>query len=99
VTKTKGGLLVSPDSAESLAAGILKVYREPALAEELSQNGFRNVRAHYSVARMADQALNVYELIHRLHRFHRYENENQGDPNVLSNSTSTVAADESVKSA
>jgi glycosyltransferase involved in cell wall biosynthesis len=99
VTKTKGGLLVSPDSAESLAAGILKVYREPALAEELSQNGFRNVRAHYSVARMADQALNVYELIHRLHRFHRHENENQGDPNVLSNSTSTVAADESVKSA
>jgi glycosyltransferase involved in cell wall biosynthesis len=63
VTKTKGGLLVSPDSSESLAAGILKVYREPALAEELSQNGFRNVRAHYSVARMADQALSVYEML------------------------------------
>jgi glycosyltransferase involved in cell wall biosynthesis len=63
VTKTKGGLLVSPDSGESLAAGILKVYREPALAEELSQNGFRNVRAHYSVARMADQALSVYEML------------------------------------
>lgn len=63
VEKTGGGLLVEPDNPESLAAGILKIYRDPALAEELGTNGARNVREHYSVARMADRALEVYESV------------------------------------
>ncbi|MGH9967296.1 MAG: glycosyltransferase family 4 protein [Pyrinomonadaceae bacterium] len=61
VQKTGGGLLVQPDDAESLATGILKIYREPALAKRLGQSGFQGVREHYSVARMADRALEVYE--------------------------------------
>jgi glycosyltransferase involved in cell wall biosynthesis len=43
-----------------LAAGILKVARDPELSEQLSDNGFAKVREHYSVARMADSALEVY---------------------------------------
>lgn len=61
IEKTRGGLLVEPDDPESLADGILEVQRNPQLAEELSANGFRGVREHYSVARMADRALEVYD--------------------------------------
>ncbi len=64
VEKTGGGLLVEPDSPESLARGILEIYREPELGEKLGLSGFENVRQHYSVAHMADRALEVYgELI------------------------------------
>jgi glycosyltransferase involved in cell wall biosynthesis len=61
IEKTNGGLLVEPDDAESLADGLHKIYRQPALAAELGSNGFRAVREHYSVARMADSAVEVYE--------------------------------------
>ncbi len=61
VEKTKGGLLVKPDDAESLADGLLKIYRSPSLAAELGRNGLRAVREHYSVARMADRVTEVYE--------------------------------------
>ena len=60
IQKTRGGLLVEPDDAGSLADGILEIYQNPSLAEELGANGFRGVREHYSVARMAERALEVY---------------------------------------
>jgi glycosyltransferase involved in cell wall biosynthesis len=60
IEKTKGGLLVEPDSTESLAEGIFKLYQNPQLAETLGANGFQGVREHYSVARMAERALEVY---------------------------------------
>ena len=63
--QTGGGLLVEPDSAESLARGIFEIYREPALGEELGLDGFENVRQHYSVGHMADRALEVYEEVTR----------------------------------
>jgi glycosyltransferase involved in cell wall biosynthesis len=58
--QTGGGLLVEPDSPESLARGILEIYRQPEMAERLGLIGFENVRQYYSVARMADRALEVY---------------------------------------
>jgi glycosyltransferase involved in cell wall biosynthesis len=61
IEKTSSGLLVEPDDVESLAAGIFKLYEDPALREKLGQSGFEKVREHYSVARMADRALEVYE--------------------------------------
>jgi glycosyltransferase involved in cell wall biosynthesis len=61
VERTRGGLLVPPDDAESLAAGLLRLRDDPALAAELSASGFQNVRRHYAVAQMADRALEVYE--------------------------------------
>ena len=63
VEKTGGGLLVEPDDPITLAEGILKLYGAPELAERLGQSGFRGVREHYSVARMADRALEVYESV------------------------------------
>ncbi|MGB7922692.1 MAG: glycosyltransferase family 4 protein [Pyrinomonadaceae bacterium] len=60
VEKTRGGLLVKPDDIDSLADGIMEIRQNPQLAGELSANGFRGVREHYSVALMADRALEVY---------------------------------------
>ena len=61
IGKTGGGLLVVSDDPKSLAEGILRIYRDPALAEKLGESGFQKVREHYSVARMADRALEVYK--------------------------------------
>ena len=61
VEKTGGGLLVAPDDPESLADGLLRIYRDPALRERLGQSGFEKVREYYNVARMADRAIEVYE--------------------------------------
>lgn len=61
IEKTGGGLLVVSDDPKSLAEGILRIYRDPALGEKLGESGFQKVREHYSVVRMADRALEVYE--------------------------------------
>ena len=61
VEKTGGGLLVEPDDHEKLAEGILRVYSDPELAKKLGESGYEKVREHYSVARMADRAIEVYE--------------------------------------
>jgi glycosyltransferase involved in cell wall biosynthesis len=63
IETTGGGELVQADDANSLAAGILRLARDPALAQRLGQSGFENVRKHYSVARMADRALEAYESV------------------------------------
>src|SRR6266850_3149167 len=59
--KTGAGLLVAPDDSEKLAEGILRLFNDPKLAETLGRNGFQRVREHYSVAHMADSALEVYD--------------------------------------
>jgi len=63
VESTGGGLLVKPDDPASLAEGILQIYRDKKLAEELGANGFRGVREHYTAARMADRVLEAYESV------------------------------------
>ncbi|MEP6635440.1 MAG: glycosyltransferase family 4 protein, partial [Acidobacteriota bacterium] len=63
IEKTSSGLLVEPDDPQSLAAGISRIQRDPGLGEKLGANGFRGVREHYSVARMADRALEAYESV------------------------------------
>ncbi|HEX8492057.1 MAG TPA: glycosyltransferase family 4 protein [Pyrinomonadaceae bacterium] len=60
VEKTQGGILVAPDDPDGLAEGIFELYQNPQLAETLGASGFRGVREHYSVARMAERALEVY---------------------------------------
>jgi glycosyltransferase involved in cell wall biosynthesis len=61
--KTSSGLLVEPDDPDSLAAGILRLSLDPALAGQLGQDGYEGVREHYSVARMADRAVEAYESV------------------------------------
>ena len=63
VERTGGGLLVQPDDPRALADGILKVARDNQLAAELSANGFRAVREHYTAAHMADKVLEAYESV------------------------------------
>lgn len=63
VEMTGGGLLVQPDDPESLAEAILKLARDRTLAEELSANGFRGVREHYTASNMADRVLEAYESV------------------------------------
>jgi glycosyltransferase involved in cell wall biosynthesis len=58
--KTGGGLLVEPDNIESLANGILTLWKDQALAEELGRKGAAGVREHYSVANMAHRTMEVF---------------------------------------
>ena len=60
IEKTSAGLLVPPDDRDRLAEGILAIWKDPALAEELGRNGPTGVREHYSVAGMAGRTLEVY---------------------------------------
>jgi glycosyltransferase involved in cell wall biosynthesis len=60
VAHAGGGLLVEPDDARALADGLDSLRRDRALANELGRAGAAGVREHYSVARMADRALEVY---------------------------------------
>ncbi|HJU55292.1 MAG TPA: glycosyltransferase family 4 protein [Pyrinomonadaceae bacterium] len=60
IEQTQGGLLVAPDDTKALADAIFRLYQNPQLSETLGDNGFRGVREHYSVARMAERTLEVY---------------------------------------
>jgi glycosyltransferase involved in cell wall biosynthesis len=61
VERTGGGLLVEKDDPESLGEGLLRIYHDPELGSRLGQSGREKVHEHYSVARMADKALAVYQ--------------------------------------
>jgi glycosyltransferase involved in cell wall biosynthesis len=61
VERTGGGILVEKDDPVSLREGLLRIYRDPELGTRLGQTGLEGVHQHYSVARMADRALEVYE--------------------------------------
>jgi len=63
VEKTSGGLLVEPDNEQSLANGLLEIFQNRPLAEQLGREGARGVRQHYSAAHMADRALEAYESV------------------------------------
>ena len=65
VEVTGGGLLVEPDDPQSLAEGILKLARNRSLAGELSANGFKGVREHYTASNMADKVLAAYNEVIR----------------------------------
>jgi glycosyltransferase involved in cell wall biosynthesis len=60
IERTGGGLLVQPDAPQSLANGLLQIARDRDLAADLSANGFRGVREHYTAAHMADRAMECY---------------------------------------
>jgi glycosyltransferase involved in cell wall biosynthesis len=60
IEKTGGGLIVNPGDPDALADGILAIRDDPARAEALGRAGVAGIRAHYTVARMADQVEAVY---------------------------------------
>ena len=59
--KTRGGVLVEPGDALSLAEGLYDLWKYPARRVELGNNGFEGVREHYSISKSADRMLEVYE--------------------------------------
>jgi glycosyltransferase involved in cell wall biosynthesis len=61
IEKTGGGLLVDPDDPASLAEGLARLAREPALAADLARRGLAGVAAHYDVAHMTDRTLDVFQ--------------------------------------
>lgn len=63
IEKTRGGLLVDADDADSLADGIASIARDPDEARRLGRQGAEGIRAHYEARRMALRALEVFEAI------------------------------------
>jgi glycosyltransferase involved in cell wall biosynthesis len=63
VDATGGGILVDPDDADALAAGILELWTSPEKRRECGRRGNEGVRAHYSAHRMAARALEVYRSV------------------------------------
>jgi glycosyltransferase involved in cell wall biosynthesis len=58
--KTGGGILVEPDSVQSLADGIFELWKDPERVAELGRRGAEGVRRHYGVDVMARRAIEVY---------------------------------------
>jgi len=65
IQKTGGGILVEPNSVDSLAAGILSLWRDQAHADELGRRGAQGVREHHGVALMAQRAVEAYSKLQR----------------------------------
>jgi len=63
--KTGGGILVDADDVESLAGGILSLWKDRELAGELGRRGAAGVREHYSVAQEARRTVDVFSRVTR----------------------------------
>ena len=63
IERTGGGLLCAPDDAESLAEAFYELRQNPERATDLGRAGAAAVRTDFSVARMAERALEVYEKV------------------------------------
>jgi glycosyltransferase involved in cell wall biosynthesis len=60
IDKTKGGILFEPNNTEDLAKEIHSLRKNPELINDLGRQGPEGVRQYYSVALMAERALEVY---------------------------------------
>jgi len=65
IQKTGGGILVEPNSVDSLAEGILSLWRDQAHADELGRRGAQGVREHHGVTLMAQRAVETYSKLQR----------------------------------
>ena len=61
ITKTGGGLLARSESGADIADALYDVWCDPAAAAEMGRRGAAGVRAHYTVAHMAQGVLAAYE--------------------------------------
>jgi glycosyltransferase involved in cell wall biosynthesis len=58
--RTGGGVLFDPGSVPALAAALVDLHGDPYRRKALGEQGARGVRREYSVARMAERAIDVY---------------------------------------
>jgi glycosyltransferase involved in cell wall biosynthesis len=63
IERTGGGVLARSQRAADIADAILPLWRERELAKALGRRGAEGVRAHYTVDRMADGMIDVYERV------------------------------------
>jgi glycosyltransferase involved in cell wall biosynthesis len=61
IGKTGGGLLAKSESGADVAEALHEVWRDPARAADMGKRGAAGVRAHYTVAHMAQGVLAAYE--------------------------------------
>jgi glycosyltransferase involved in cell wall biosynthesis len=65
VENTGGGVLVEPDSVESLAGGLVDLWRDPARRSALGNAAIAGVRERYSITRSAESLVQAYETARR----------------------------------
>jgi len=59
----KTGILVTPENAVELAAGIVKILENPVLSKEIGTEGRRFIKENCSSQSMVNQTLKVYEKV------------------------------------
>jgi glycosyltransferase involved in cell wall biosynthesis len=59
--RTGGGLLFPPGDVAALAAKVVELHDDPYRRKALGEQGERGVRREYSVGRMAERAIEVYD--------------------------------------
>lgn len=69
VTNEKDGLLIPPESSESLADAMKRVILDPSLRQRLGQNARRRVEDDYSLERIAGVYSNLYSRLHNSTKF------------------------------
>jgi rhamnosyl/mannosyltransferase len=63
VELTGGGLLVEPSNSASLSEGIIKLFEDKNLYNQLAKNGRENVPRYYSWTKTVDEYINLYNII------------------------------------
>jgi glycosyltransferase involved in cell wall biosynthesis len=57
------GLIVPPRDHEAMAAALVKLLKDPALAKRMGSAGFARVRQQFSAVKMLKETLRVYERV------------------------------------
>jgi glycosyltransferase involved in cell wall biosynthesis len=63
LTDGKCGLLVEPDHADGLAAAIVRILGDQALAQQMGEHGWRRANRYFDIRRVAREVQEVYEEI------------------------------------
>ena len=61
IKATEGGILVDPESAESVAEGIYQLFRDPSKRKQLGTNGKKIVHQNFSREKISQQLMRVFE--------------------------------------
>jgi colanic acid biosynthesis glycosyl transferase WcaI len=61
IRESGSGLVVQPGDSTGLAAAVLRLYNDPALASELGRSGREYVSSHYSMTRVGEMVNNLFE--------------------------------------
>ncbi len=59
VERTGGGIVVSASDEDAVSEGLMTLYQDPALAQELGRRGAAGVRAHFSIEREGDELMRL----------------------------------------